>query len=294
MEPLEQPTGRRARLALVAVALFALLAIVAFASRSGLGHNSNAGPTPGYLSYAYSAFLILFVLAIPVALWALWLEKARIAAERPTFRRVVIQNLLTFGILLALIFGALYLKTHHIFLHRHTSDAIQNARNAITKGRLKPKSADPTFEWPVFWIALGLIAIVSVPVVRSYRRERARRRARALRAPIGVAEDLAATMSDAIDDLEAEPDARRAVIAAYARMEGVFARHGLRRTPSETPMEYLRRILLGLTARADAVSDLTTLFEQAKFSSHEIDGSMKQDAIGALREIRDDLRAAPA
>src|SRR5207248_9846230 len=106
-------------------------------------------------------------------------------------------------------------------------------------------------------------------------------------------DDLVASMSDAIEDLEAEPDARTAVIAAYARMERVLARHGLRRRPSETPLEYLRRILLGLTTRADAVTRLTSLFEQAKFSRHEIDGSMKQDAIGALRTMRDDLQAAP-
>ena len=39
------------------------------------------------------------------------------------------------------------------------------------------------------------------------------------------------------------------------------------------------------------MSRLTALFEQAKFSRHEIDSGMKQDAIGALREIRDDLQA---
>jgi hypothetical protein len=109
-----------------------------------------------------------------------------------------------------------------------------------------------------------------------------------------VASDLASSMSDAIDDLEAEPDARRAVIAAYARMEGVLARHGLRRRPSETPLEYLRRVLLGLTTRADAVKRLTALFEQAKFSRHEINASMKQDAIDSLRVIRDDLTGAAA
>jgi len=109
-----------------------------------------------------------------------------------------------------------------------------------------------------------------------------------------VAEDFAASIGDAIDDLEAEPDARRAVIAAYARMESTLARNGLRRRPSETPVEYLRRILLGLTARGDSVSTLTSLFEQAKFSKHVIDQSMKQDAIGALREIRADLQGAHA
>jgi hypothetical protein len=56
----------------------------------------------------------------------------------------------------------------------------------------------------------------------------------------------------------------------------------------------LRRILLGLTSRGDSVSRLTSLFEQAKFSRHPIDSMMKQDAIGALREIRDDLQGAQA
>jgi hypothetical protein len=109
-----------------------------------------------------------------------------------------------------------------------------------------------------------------------------------------MSEQLATSISDAIDDLEAEPDARRAVIAAYARMESTLARNGLRRRPSETPVEYMRRILLGLTARADAVVRLTDLFELAKFSRHDIDASMKLEAIGALREIRDDLRTAAA
>jgi hypothetical protein len=42
------------------------------------------------------------------------------------------------------------------------------------------------------------------------------------------------------------------------------------------------------------VTRLTDLFEQAKFSRHEIDATMKRDAIGALREIRDDLLGATA
>ena len=67
MQPLEPTTGRNARLALVALALLALLAVVAFASRSGFGHSSNAQPTPGYVNYAFTAFLIVFVLVIPVA-----------------------------------------------------------------------------------------------------------------------------------------------------------------------------------------------------------------------------------
>jgi len=50
----------------------------------------------------------------------------------------------------------------------------------------------------------------------------------------------------------------------------------------------------GLTARTDAVTQLTQLFEQAKFSRHDVDDAMKQRAIDSLRVIRDDLRSVPA
>jgi hypothetical protein len=38
------------------------------------------------------------------------------------------------------------------------------------------------------------------------------------------------------------------------------------------------------------VRSLTQLFEYAKFSAHEIDSGMKEQAIDALEDVRDDLR----
>jgi uncharacterized protein DUF4129 len=294
MEPLEPPTGRTARLALVAFALLALLAIVAFASRSGLGHTSRAEPTPGYVSYAFTAFLILFVLAIPVAVWAFFMQAREGGFQRKSFRARVIQNLLTMIFILLLIIVVLYIRRHHGHIFGNNNSSLQKARDALKNAHAgqKPAKYAPQFQWLVFWIAVaGLAALTTVFFIT--RRRQKRRRGLPVPLPT-IAEDLAASMSDAIEDLEAEPDARAAVIAAYARMERVFARHGLRRRPSETPLEYLRRILLGLTGQADAVARLTSLFEQAKFSRHDIDTGMKQDAIGALREIRDDLQGAPA
>ena len=87
-----------------------------------------------------------------------------------------------------------------------------------------------------------------------------------------------------------ERDARRAVIAAYAQMERTLAAHGFRRNAAEAPFEYLGRILRGLDVRDSGVRTLTDLFEYAKFSPHEIDAAMKEDAIGALLAIRDDLQ----
>ena len=295
MQPLERNTGRNARLALVALALLALLAVVAFASRSGFGHSSNAQPTPGYVNYAFTAFLIVFVLAIPVAVWGFMMQAREGGFKRKSFGARVIQNLLTVAFFIMIGIVIIYIKRHHAHLFGNNDSGLRKVQDTLNSAHARQTASkyNPRFEWTVFWIALVGIVATAAALYYGHRR-RKRRSAVAIDDASTVTADLVAEMSDAIDDLEAEPDARRAVIAAYARMEGVLARHGLRRTPSETPLEYLRRILIGLTARPDAVKRLTSLFEQAKFSRREIDGEMKREAIGALREIRDDLREAPA
>jgi hypothetical protein len=292
MQPPEENAPRSIKLTIVSVALLALLAVVAFASRSGLGHESQAQPTPRYVSYAFTLFLIVFVLAIPVAAYGFLIQAREGQVARKSFKSRIISNFATMLFFGFLAFMVIYMKRHHNQIFNIDTSALDKSKNAL-KNRPHRTGAgkyEPQFEWIVFWIALAGILVTAVVMYVLYRR-RKQRRALSAEAEPSVAEDLVASMSDAIDDLEAEPDARRAVIAAYARMEGVLGRHGLRRAPSETPLEYLRRILFGLTDRADAVRRLTGLFEQAKFSRREIDASMKQDAIGALREIRDDMEA---
>jgi hypothetical protein len=286
-------TGRSTRLALVAFGLLVLLGVVAFASRSGLGHQSQAKPSPAYVSYAFSAFLIVFVLAIPVAMYGFLVQAREGEVARKSYRQRTLESIGMMFFFGCLAFIVVYLKRHHHSIFNINPQGLNNAKNALKHRGGHRAKVEPQFEWTVLWIALAVLAAGCGWFYYTWRM-RKRRTAVPLDHERTVADDFAASIGDAIDDLEAEPDARRAVIAAYARMEAVLARNGLRRRPSETPVEYLRRILLGLTARGDAVSRLTSLFEQAKFSRHEIDASMKQDAIGALREIRSDLQGAQA
>jgi hypothetical protein len=291
MEP--PATGRGIRLALVAFGLLALLGVVAFASRSGLGHQSQAAPTPGYVSYAFTAFLIVFVLMIPVAAYGFIMQAREGEVARKSYRQRTIESIGMLFFFGALAFVVIYLKRHHHhFLVPHLK-GLNGKKKAIHGVNGHAAAVEPHFEYTVLWISLVVIAVGGGWLYYAWR-TRKKRTAIPLDREQTVAEDFAASIGDAIDDLENEPDARRAVIAAYARMENVLARNGLKRRPSETPVEYLRRILLGLTSRGDSVSRLTSLFEQAKFSRHEIDVSMKLDAIGALREIRDDLQEAHA
>ncbi|HUK96889.1 MAG TPA: DUF4129 domain-containing protein [Gaiellaceae bacterium] len=294
MGPFGEPRSRGARLALVAGALVVLLLVVALASRTGFGGNSKAAPTSSYASYALTVFLILFVLMIPVALYAFLIQMREAdMTKRRSFPARMLHQLAVLFLLGAAGFVIVYLKTHngHLF-GIHVTRFQPASTGSASGGHGKHSVFEPKFEWWVLWVAL--ILLVATAIALAVTRTRRPKGMEELPEATDVGDDLAASIGDAIDDLEAEPDARRAVIAAYARMEAVLARHGLRRRASETPVEYLRRILLGLTARADAVARLTDLFELAKFSRHDIDASMKLDAIAALREIRDDLRAAAA
>jgi hypothetical protein len=101
---------------------------------------------------------------------------------------------------------------------------------------------------------------------------------------------LQEAVEESLEELEAEPDPRRAVIAAYARMERSLERVGLPRARHEAAFEYLGRLLGLLGAPAAPVRRLTDLYQVAKFSEHPIDEAMKRQAIDALSELRDELR----
>jgi uncharacterized protein DUF4129 len=292
MQPTPTGHGRTLRLAGALFALLALLAVVAFASRTGFGHTEDTAPTPAYVSWAMSVFLVVFAVMTPFAAY-LYLTTMREVGQsrtRRSFQARLIRSLGLMFLLLALGGLVIWLRGHHGFVgfNQTLADAISGKRRPASD----PTHAyHPTFQYPVLWLALAAAALGGAWF---WLARRGRVEAVEGDAEPTIEEAVAAEIGDAIDDLAAEQDARAAVIAAYARMERVFGRHGLQRRASETPVEYLRRILLGLTSRTEAVSRLTALFERAKFSQHPVDSTMKQEAIDALRAIRDDLEAVPA
>ena len=272
--------------------LLVLLAVVALASHSGFGHAAQPAATPGYVNWAVSVFLVVFVLMIPVAAYSysVQMREFRVQNQRRRTMQARIVRGLGFIAIIPLLLAIRGYLHHHQGLLRLNAFWL-NGNGAAGHHGDRASHYQPTFQYPVLWVTLVLLAAG----VGWYLWQRAHRDVLPARSSgLSVADDVAGSIDDAIDDLETEPDARRAVIAAYARMERAFGRHGLSRLASETPTEYLRRILLGLTTKVDAVRRLTGLFEQARFSDHAIDASMKQDAIESLRTIRDDLQAAPS
>jgi hypothetical protein len=91
-------------------------------------------------------------------------------------------------------------------------------------------------------------------------------------------------------------DARAAIIACYVAMEESLARAGTARASAETPDELLARAARTLLVSAGAASRLTSLFYEARFSSHPLYAAQRDAAERALAELASELdhpRAVP-
>jgi len=285
---------RTIRAAAVGAGLLGLLAIVAIAS--GRGHPGVSGTTDviavaNVRDVVLTVGITFYVFALALVVWAFWSNRT---AGGKLDRPAGLGSLLMF-LLFALAIG-------WGINNRPEAQVEPNEVPAgpVVPGQLPPaeprEGAEPIrpaeFRWS---LAVGL-AVAGVAAAGGILLLRRRRAGEAELDPLAkrerAAADLAAVVEGTLDDLRREADPRRAVIAAYAQMERVLERHGLPRDPAEAPFEYLGRMLGELRVRPGAALALTELFERARFSDHEIDAAMKDEAIDALVSVRDDLRAS--
>jgi Domain of unknown function (DUF4129) len=77
-------------------------------------------------------------------------------------------------------------------------------------------------------------------------------------------------------------DARLAIIACYVAMEGSLGRAGTVRGAAETPDELLGRAAAAGLAGGGAAATLTSLFYEARFSSHPLPAAARVQARDAL------------
>jgi hypothetical protein len=277
-------SGVPRRAAAVGTALLGLTAIVALASRA---HGPGGGSTHTVSTDWLLEYLLLLIgVSLAAVLFAgvyLVVTAHQGGSWAPPPRTSFLRTLLTLALFLAVVF-ALISTLHRNDLRQRP----QKQRGTPTAGKARPVGGSPAhFDWAPVAVVGGLTVLGLAAGTWILLRRRVPKKTLGE----GVAADaLIAALDDSLDDLRAEPDARRAVIAAYARMEGALAHAGLGRRRAEAPREYLARALPAVGAGAGSVQRLTALFEEAKFSPHDVDGGMKTEAIEALVALREELR----
>ena len=280
------------RLVAVGIALTALLAVVALASR-GQDFGRSDGAARGEPSTVVGDYLLtLFAIVMPIGtvllIIALMIGRHQRMATRQVSHVKSALVLLLIVAAVSLVAVAAAERYGNRAGDPQTFAPAQRAASALRD--LEEQRRELEFRWLAAIVVSGiLVGIVAAGVLTGLWKRRIDRDPERL-----AAEALAEELDLTVDDLRREPDLRRAVVAAYARMERSLALHGLPRRRFEAPLEYLARVLRELRASEEAVGRLTFLFERAKFSTHHIGPEMRDDAIAALLAVRDDLRAMNA
>jgi len=275
------------RLFLVGAGVTALLVVAGLASHGRpFSGGGGAGPTATFFDYVATTLGIFALIMLGVVIWALFSEKTKGTPVRRSN-----WNLLSCFVSLA---GAALLAT--LIMHTGFEQRLRKAADAFAKKQQsgQAETGQPAgknvrnarVRWDEVAIVVVLLGGTAVVLLASRRTKRAPRPWRLGRR----SEAVSVALDESLDDLRADPDLRRAIVAAYARMERALESIGLGRRPSEAPFEYIGRALTSLETSAEAAERLTTLFEWAKFSHHEPEPHMRDEAIDALVAVRDELR----
>ncbi|MER7767035.1 DUF4129 domain-containing protein [Kitasatospora sp. NPDC096140] len=154
---------------------------------------------------------------------------------------------------------------------------------------VSPESGEGLGMLLVALIALAAAAVLTVGAFAVVRLRRSRRRSRELpevlpAAPASPEGALVEAVASGRRALEGA-DARAAVIACYAAMEGSLAASGLPRQAWESPTELLVRVLSDERVDAAGARELTALFREARYSTHPMDDRQVHRARTALDAI---------
>jgi hypothetical protein len=289
------PRTRHTRGLLLAAASAVLVALVALAAAGHpFGGSSSSRANPYAVDTILTIVIALYiVLAAGVVIAMFWggLQQRRFPRQQTKRQR----TLRTAAVLLgAVVIATIAAERYHFRAHprlpqQQNQTLPSGKRSADKKTAAKNASHQPQLRLAPLLAILGAGGIALAAFLIAERRRRRR-----LPRDWKVAEVLSDVLEETLDDLRAESDPRRAVIAAYARMERSLAAHGIPRRRFEAPHEYLGRVLGELSGGRLAAARLTALFERARFSPHEIDAGMKAEAIDAIESLQADLAATEA
>jgi len=287
----EQPSRgplSAARTAALAGSLVALLVVVSVAARSGDHGRAMPGGSLASAAGHHAAVWVLLVIGPIAGVLGLgvFLYSQVVRRRDPALavmRRKARRRLLVF-VAIAIALEIYYLRTgHNPLSFLHIRNPLANV-SPPPPAKGHPHAAAPgngfaTVDWAIAGVT-WLLIVAAVIVV--YRRMRRTEELEDGAASLELEDDPPDTR---LARLRAEKDPRRAVIGAYALMDGLMADRALGRRRSEAPVEYLGRMTLAGYGRITALGRLTRLYARARFSTHPVDTGMQAEAVDAVEAI---------
>lgn len=268
---------------MAAVAL--LLPVVGLASRAETAPNAPLlGDDPIAVAFDVLTYMLLLAagLGLLLIIWVLWPRPGEQPPPLPRRRRDLLMALVTSSAVVV----AIWLRGRSLGrLPNLGQHATGTPPGQVPTAVSRAARAAPGLDWIALAIVAGLIAAAAVVAWRLLRQSGPGRHRSAL-------DSLQALLHDAIEDVQAEADPRRAVIAAWARAERLLAAQRLPRRAAEAPFEFAARAEAELGLERVSLQRLAGLYEWARFSLNEVTPAMRRQALGELLQVRDGLRVA--
>ncbi|HEV2361651.1 MAG TPA: DUF4129 domain-containing protein [Acidimicrobiales bacterium] len=299
--------GRRA-LVITLPMLAVLLVAAAIGASPGVpaGH-SQASPSAVSAIFSVLTVLVAFALVYVIVVMLISVFGGRRAPDAEQFggwRKILLELVLGIATLAAVAGSGLVLwllLRHHRVdnsTHYFGGEGASHAHKAVA-GKPVP------FSFAYGGGTAVAVCLIVVAVLLAHRLRRRWRRGIGVPDWSEIAEEHAAAaasrqwLADAVEsvgihDPADEPDPRRAVMKAWIAMTEAFAAVGHPRLTSETPREYIHRVLVDAGARPESAAALTDLFEIARWSTHAMGEQMRARAIEALADVRQDVAAHAA
>lgn len=168
--------------------------------------------------------------------------------------------------------------------------------DSVETGAAPPEAGSPS------WVLMLLFAAVTAGVAAVLARQWLGRRSPLVQdaeepeQTSGAEEshEMREALLGIIEEMLADPDPRRAIIGAYARLLECLSASDARRRDHEAPFEHLQRVLLELHVRPEPLRELTELFEIARFSTRPLTERHRNRALEALGAAVAGLRTTSA
>jgi len=104
-----------------------------------------------------------------------------------------------------------------------------------------------------------------------------------------IEDEFSESVKSAIEDLYKGKDVRSTIIRCYQRMCRALEESGVSNDAFITPREFEKKALAQLDVSESTIKDLTTTFEEARYSDHPLKEDKRKRALRDLHKLREGL-----
>ncbi len=104
-----------------------------------------------------------------------------------------------------------------------------------------------------------------------------------------IEESLSSTLDKAIDELHEGEEIRSTIIRCYREMSHILETSGAQNDDFKTPREFKDETIKKIPVQEEVISDITYLFEEARYSPHQLGENKRDRALQHLEKLKEGL-----